>query len=185
MRERSITDAQIDRALAVLRGPDPAGFLRPPTREELALVAAYLHVRLGAAWIQNPFWRLIEHGHRAAWAIYCHESQELESYRLLGVRNPLLVKLGSERYWQAHARASWEEARYWEAWAAAEGQGIPAAAFLRAHPVRGARDTEMSRILQRLESTWRIDVGQPAVLQLRRAEQFYRGKQLTSREIEQ
>ncbi|MBI4491628.1 MAG: hypothetical protein HY690_02410 [Chloroflexi bacterium] len=182
LRERSITNAQIDRALAVVSKPDPAGVLPPPAWEEVAYVAAYLHARLGNAWIQSQFWRLIEQGHPAARAIYWHESRELESYRLLGVRNPLRMELGRESYWKAHARASWEEARYWEAWAAAEGDEIPTRAFLRTHPLRHPREIEA--VLFQLRAAWRIDAGQPSVVELRRASQFYRSKQLTSRDTE-
>ncbi|MBI4494283.1 MAG: hypothetical protein HY690_15965 [Chloroflexi bacterium] len=183
LRERSITDAQIDRALAALSGPDLAGVLQPPTWAEVAHVAVYLHVLFGGIWIPSQFWRLIEEGHPAARAIYWHEFQELESYRLLRVSNPLQVKLGSARYWEAHARASWEEARYWEAWAAAEGEGIPAEAFLREHPIRRELD-EIPRLLGGLQATWGIDVGRPSVLVLRRARQFYQAKQLTRGYIE-
>ncbi|MBI4492424.1 MAG: hypothetical protein HY690_06485 [Chloroflexi bacterium] len=127
-------------------------------------------------------WTLIERGHPAARAIYWHVSQELEGYRLLGVRQPLDVRLDSKHYWQAHARACWEEARYWQAWAAAEEQEIPAAAFLRTHPLR--EPDEIEQVLDHLVATWRLALEQPSVVALMRARDFYREKELTRADVE-
>lgn len=182
LRERGVGEAQIDRALALLSQPDPAGVIPTPTRQEVAHVAAYLHGRVGRAWVPLPVWRLIDQGHPAARAIWWHEFQQLESYRLLGVPNPLRVRRPGPRYVQAHARASWQEARYWQAWAAAEGEEIAAAAFLRAHPLRTS--WELGEIISHLRDTWQIDVGESAVLELRRARQFYRAKQLAAEALE-
>jgi hypothetical protein len=105
----------------------------------------------------------------------------LESYRLLGLRNPLRVTLGSRAYWRAHTRASWEEARYWATWAATEGQRISPAAFLRAHPLRSAEETD--KLVRELARNWGVDVDQVSVLELRSAGDFYRGRELSQREF--
>lgn len=177
LRERGIEAAEIDRVLALLSQPDPGGVITTPTREEVAHVAVYLHDMVGRVWVPNRFWQWLQEAHPAARAIWRHELQELESYRLLSMRNPLRVSRGSANYWQAHASASWEEACYWVAWAAAEGDEIGAAAFLHAHPLRVPG--ELERIVSYLRDTWQIDVRKPAVLELRRAQRFYRIKQLT------
>jgi hypothetical protein len=182
VRERKIEAAQLEAVRELLSREDPAGIIQPPTREEVVLVAAYLHDRVGRAWVTLPAWRLIEQGHPSARAIWWHELQQLESYRLLRVRNPLGVPRPGPRYVQAHARASWEEARYWEAWARAEGEEIPARAFLHAHPLRTPR--ELREIVGQLRETWKIDVRHPAVIELRRAQQFYYVKHLTPEVLE-
>ncbi|MBI4492757.1 MAG: hypothetical protein HY690_08210 [Chloroflexi bacterium] len=182
LSERRVGDAEIGRVLALFLQPDPAGVIPTPTREEVAHVVAYLCERVGRVWVSLSVWRLIEQGHPAARAIWWHEFQELESYRLLHVRNPLSVPRPSPRYVQAHARASWEEARYWEAWAAAGGEEISARAFIHAHPLRTPR--ELREIINQLRDVWKIEVGQPTVVELRRAQQFYHAKQLTSEVLE-
>jgi hypothetical protein len=179
--ERSIAEAQIDRALAVLSGPDPAGLLGLPTREQVEHVAAYMHGLLNQVWMPSPYWYLIERGHPAAQAIYWHESQELESYRLLGVRNPLEVSRPSDTYWQAHARGSWLEAQYWAAWAMAEGQPIPTEAFAQAHPMRAPEERQL--IVLHLRNVWSVGVGESGMVALRAADRFYRDKLLTPGEI--
>ncbi|MBI4492420.1 MAG: hypothetical protein HY690_06465 [Chloroflexi bacterium] len=183
LRERSIAETQIDRALAVLAGLDRAGVIRSVAWEEAAHVAVYLHVKRDRNWIPSWTWTLIERGHPAARALWWHEVQELEAYRLLGVPNPLRLSRRGTTYWQAHAWASWQEARYWQAWAAAEGEGIPAEAFLLAHLVRNEQG-EIPRLVSELETSWGIGTGPASIMVLRRAEQFYRDKELTGQDIE-
>jgi hypothetical protein len=180
---RAITAAQLQRALAVLMGDDPAGVIPVVNYEQVAHVAAYLHSRIGGAWVPNPFWILIERGHRAARAIFWHELQELYGYHLLGEQNPLTVRPGSTFYWQAHAWASWQEAGYWEAWAATDGEDIPAEAFLQSHPLRDDF-AELPRLLSELAVVWTIEVRSSPVVALRRARRFYQDKRLAGPEIE-
>lgn len=182
LRDLAIEAPQLDRTLGVLSRPDPAGVVPTPTREQVAHVAAYLHRRVLGVRSQSPHWVLIERGHPAAQAVWWHEFQQLEDYRLLGVRNPLEAGYDSPAYWRAHARAAWEEAAYWERWAAADGEGILARTFLQANPLRDAEEVE--RILGVLVDTWAIDVEPSAVLESRRAEQFYRVKEFTERDVE-
>jgi hypothetical protein len=54
LQRRNITQTQLDQALTALSHPDPPGIAPVPTREDVAHVAAYLHVRRGRTWIQNP-----------------------------------------------------------------------------------------------------------------------------------
>ncbi|MBI3977173.1 MAG: hypothetical protein HY331_03210 [Chloroflexi bacterium] len=175
---------EIARAFAILSESDPVGVLRPPTREEVAHVAVYLHVRRGRIWIPNPVWRLIVLDHPAARALYYHEIEELEGFRHLGVRNPQRVRLGSDRYWEAHARASWEKSRYWAAWAAHDGAQISAEAFLLAHPLRAELADELERILGALKTRWKMDIRRASVLELEQARRYYRDKELVRPDTE-
>jgi hypothetical protein len=184
LSERSVTDAQLERALAALSGTDPAGLLEPPTPEQVGHVAIYLHARVGPVWVANPAWVLLERGHPAARAIFWHELQELEAYRRLGVQNPLALPPRDSFYWMAHAWGAWGEAQYWAAWAAAETNEIAAAAFLRAHPLRRATVEEVPAILAALQQQWGIDIGTSDVVALRQAEHFYGTKELTRRDVE-
>jgi hypothetical protein len=125
----------------------------------------------------------MERHHPATRAIWWHERQELDAYTRLDVSDPLRLAHDEERlFWQASARASWEEARYWTAWALSEGQAVSAAAFLLTNPMRPLR--EVPKMISILQQAWHIDVVQAPMLELSQARAFYRAKELTPEDVD-
>lgn len=175
--QRAISNVEIDRVHAMLSRRDPARVIRTPPRWEVEEVAIYLHDWRDSFPVQHPIWSRIVEADPASRAIYYHEARELDIYRELGVQDLLGVTRPGSTYRTAHALASWREAEYWEAWASREGEMIAAAAFLRGHPLRPPRD--ITDILGRLRSGWRIDVVEVQAVELERARAFYRGKGLS------
>jgi hypothetical protein len=176
---RSVDAGEIDRAFTLVSGPDPAGVLRKVTRDDVVAVATYLQVRVGRTWVPTPDWALIERGHPAARAIFVHEWAELEAYRRLGIRQPLRVKRPGETYRRAHAWASWEEAQYWARWTEAAGEPVPAAAFLRAHPLRGQSPDQIAAEIRDLKRFWKVSVPNISRVESERARIFYEYHEMT------
>lgn len=177
---RSITAAEIDRALQAMSGPDPAGLLPPVTREQVETAAIFMNrpANWGTYW--SPAWTMIEQGHPAGRSILAHELRELALLEELGAKKPYATpesEAAVARYWKAHARASYEEAEYCAAWARKEGQSIPVRALIEGHLIR-AHPVDRERILTALRDYWRIDLAEVTAADVQRAQDFYRAKGL-------
>ncbi len=184
LASRGVSQQEADHAADVLSGPDPGGVIPhyAVSRDEVANVAAYMHVVQGRFVNADPVWYAIAGGHPAARALYWHEYQELMAYGTLGVRAPLYVIRPGPGYWRAHAKACWEEAGYWEAWARALGTEISAAAFLFANPLR---EDDLPDVLGLLLSTWSVALPACTLVELDRGRAFYRQMRLSREGIRQ
>ncbi len=179
---RRVDEREIESAAVHLAEPDPAVVIprSAVTRDQIAHVAAYLHVPSGLAVVPDPIWNALAQGHPASRAMYWHEYQELSAYGSLGIGNPFeLDRLGAA-YWSAHAMACWEEAQYWDAWARSQREDLGAPAFFRAHPLR---EREIRALESYLEVPWGISLVRSAAEEERRARTFYAAKQLSREEI--
>jgi hypothetical protein len=173
LRTVPVPDEDIAAALAVLSSSDPAGLLPAVTRADVERVATHMNPVRGGLTYLSPHWGRIVHGHAAAKAIYYHELQEIEALVRSGVRDLENLDRASPEFQHAHALATWRESHYWERWAAAEGESIPAGAFLFAHPWRDPR--ELAAIALELQDSG-VEISPPARVELNRARQFYASK---------
>ncbi len=183
LADRRVPKDEIRQAVEALSGPDPAGVIPASavTYDVVANIAAYLHLVQGRYVLADPVWNALVTVHPAARAIFWHEYQELHAYRSLGITDPLRVDRLEETYWRAHAKASWEEALYWFAWADVEEVDASAEAFFLATPLRVTADIRRARAT--LESFWGIRLKQPDAVELAKAREFYAAKHLSWREI--
>lgn len=181
---RIVDPEEIGSVWEMLNQRDPAGVLFDVERAVVEAVAIYLQGRAAGMWLPAPEWGLIVGGHPAARAVFLHERAELDTYGALGIRQPLRVRRPGPTYAKADALAAWQEAEYWEAWAGAKGEVIPASGFLEAHPLLAEQPDAIRRRLDLLATVWRVAIRPASSLELEQARRFYALQELTPAGIE-
>jgi hypothetical protein len=175
LRARRISLSEVDRAFLVLTRQSAPFASLAVTRVRLLQIAVYLNPLRRGVTYYSRYWQQMVDGHPAALAIYVHEAAEIETLSRAGHFDLEALSRSEPVWWHAHATACWREAEFWAAWAESEGEAIPAAAFLLAHPERRRR--ELETVIEQIT----VELGamrRPSPVELAGARAFYARKGL-------